>query len=87
VQAISNRVFSSIPDDPLGNLFAPGPAEHIYFAPYGNVTLGHIYGSTMIVEDRITLLYQFGALAVYLAMLLLIINKYSKRNLNYSTKT
>jgi len=86
VQTISNRAFSNIPDDPLGSFFAPGPAEHIYFAPYGNVTLGHIYGSTMIVEDRITLLYQFGALALYLVILLLVINRYSTRDLENSSK-
>ena len=86
VQAISNRVFLSIPDDPFGNFFSPGLAERIYFAPYGNVNLGHTYGSTMVVEDRITLLYQFGILAIYLVILLLVINKYSARNLKYSSK-
>lgn len=86
VQAISNRIFLSIPDDPFGNFFSPGLAERIYFAPYGNVNLGHTYGSTMVVEDRITLLYQFGILAIYLVILLLVINKYSTRNLEYSSK-
>jgi hypothetical protein len=80
VQTIANRAFSNIPDDPLGSIFAPGPAEHIYFAPYGNVTLGHIYGSTMIVEDRITLLYQFGILALYLVTLLFVISRYSTQD-------
>ena len=86
VQAISNRVFLSIPDDPFGDFFSPGLAERIYFAPYGNVNLGHTYGSTMVVEDRITLLYQFGILAIYLVILLLVIYKYSARNLKYSSK-
>jgi len=87
VQAIANRAFSNIPDDPLGSIFAPGPAEHIYFAPYGNVTLGHIYGSTMIVEDRITLLYQFGILAIYLVTLLFVINRYAIRDPKNSSKS
>ena len=80
VQIISNRVFLSIPDDPFGKLFSPGPAEHIYFAPYGNVTLGHTYGSTMVVEDRITLLYQFGILAIFLVALLFVISRYSTQD-------
>ena len=87
VQAIANRAFSNIPDDPLGSFFAPGPAEHIYFAPYGNVTLGHIYGSTMIIEDRITLLYQFGMLAIYLVSLLFVINRYAIRDPKNSSKS
>ena len=82
----TDRIFLSIPDDPFGNFFSPGLAERIYFAPYGNVNLGHTYGSTMVVEDRITLLYQFGILAIYLVILLLVINKYSTRNLEYSSK-
>ena len=80
VQIISNRVFLSIPDDPFGKLFSPGPAEHIYFAPYGNVTLGHTYGSTMVVEDRFTLLYQFGILAIFLVALLFVISRYSTQD-------
>ena len=87
VQIISNRVFLSIPDDPFGKLFSPGPAEHIYFAPYGNVTLGHIYGSTMIIEDRITLLYQFGMLAIYLVSLLYVINRYATQDPKNSSKS
>ena len=87
VQIISNRVFLSIPDDPFGKLFSPGPAEHIYFAPYGNVTLGHIYGSTMIIEDRITLLYQFGILAIYLVTLLFVINRYATQDPKNSSKS
>ena len=41
-----------------------------FFAPFGEVTLGHTYAASMVTHTRLIALAQFFALAVYLGAVL-----------------
>lgn len=70
VQALAWRVWLPIPDDPRAELFDPGAPPVLLFSAFGDVTLGHVYASTLPAASRLALLAQFALAALYFGIIL-----------------
>ena len=70
IQALAWRVWLPIPDDPQAQLFDPGMPPVLLFSALGDVTLGHVYASTLPAEARLVLLGQFVLAATYFGIVL-----------------
>ena len=68
-QVLAWRAWLPIPDDPGAELFNPGAPPVLLFSAYGDVSLGHIYASTLPLESRLMMLGQYLALGLYFWLL------------------
>ena len=80
VQALAWRVWLPIPDDPRAELFDPGAPPVLLFSAFGDVTLGHIYASTLPTASRLTLLGQFVLAATYFGIVLYLAGRRQSRS-------
>ena len=82
VQALAWRVWLPIPDDPRAELFDPGAPPVLLLSAFGDVTLGHIYASTLPTASRLTLLGQFVLAATYFGIVLHLAGRRQSRSAN-----
>ncbi len=82
VQALAWRVWLPIPDDPQAEVFDPGAPPMLMFSAFGDVTLGHIYASTLPAASRLTLLGQFVLAATYFGIVLHLAGRRQSRGAN-----
>lgn len=69
-QILAWRVWLPIPDDPRAELFDPGAPPLLLLSAYGEVTLGHVYASTLPSASRLILLGQYLAVMLYFGIVL-----------------
>ena len=69
-QMLAWRVWLPIPDDPRAELFDPGAPPLLLLSAYGEVTLGHVYASTLPAASRLVSLGQYLAVMLYFGIVL-----------------
>jgi len=79
-QALAWRLWLPIPDTSHAELLDTEAPPLLALAAYGDVTLGHMYASTLPRASRLALLGQYIALAAYLGIVLYLANKRGTRS-------